>query len=57
MKQRQKSALERLKAQLESGVKPLKVNGKTSSKEKVKLTDSDIVRINKEIASLSAKQY
>ncbi len=48
---RQKSTLERLKAQLKSGVKPVKKN----LTETIPLTDSDINRINKEIETLKKK--
>ena len=45
---RRKSALGRLKLQLENGVKPSK-----ETKELIPLTEKDIVRINKEITVLS----
>jgi len=52
MKQTRKTnALKRLQAQLASGVKPEKINGKTTS-NKVPLSPYDIVRIKKEITIL-----
>lgn len=47
---RQKGALERLRAQLKSGVKNEK---KTNIS--VPLTDTDIIRINKEITTLNGR--
>jgi len=47
---RLQGALERLEAQLDSGVKTVKKTG-----EKLPLIDSDINRINKEIQSLKKK--
>ena len=52
MKQtRREATLARLESQLVSGVKPEKVNGKTTN-TKVKLTDSDVKRINGEVGKL-----
>jgi hypothetical protein len=52
MKQtRRETTLARLESQLTSGVKPEKVNGKTTN-TKVKLTDSDVKRINGEVGKL-----
>jgi|18_taG_2_1085343.scaffolds.fasta_scaffold71114_2 hypothetical protein len=51
MKQRQRRALERLQAQLESGVKTK--SGTTS--KKIKLTSKDEKRISKEIVILESK--
>ena len=51
MKQRQKRALERLQAQLKSGVKTVK--GTFDKKES--LTEKDIKRISKEIETLKTK--
>jgi hypothetical protein len=52
MKQtRKESTLARLESQLVSGVKPEKVNGKTTEK-KIKLTETDVKRINNEIGKL-----
>jgi hypothetical protein len=47
---RQKNALERLEAQLKSGVKT-----KKKSIESIPLTDVDIIRIKKEIVILKKK--
>lgn len=49
---RRKGALERLEAQLKSGVKNTTQNGKTVPEP---LTESDITRINKEIAILKQR--
>jgi hypothetical protein len=49
---RREKALSRLKTQLASGVKPEKVDGKTT-KNTISLDDSDKRRIEKEIAILS----
>ena len=54
MKDRRKSALDRLTKQLEVGVKPEKVNGKTTNNQ-ISLTDKDRKRIEKEIEILSNK--
>lgn len=52
---RRKSALALLNAQLLKGNKPVKVDGKTSLTELVALSDADIKRIKKEIEILTAK--
>lgn len=52
MKQtRREATLARLESQLASGVKPEKVNGKTTQ-NKVKLSETDVKRINSEISKL-----
>jgi len=52
MKQRRREAtLTRLESQLSSGVKPEKVNNKTTQNT-VNLTEVDIKRIQKEISTL-----
>lgn len=48
------SALNLLEKQLSSGVKPLKVDGKTTN-ETTPLTDGDKNRINKEIERLKSR--
>jgi hypothetical protein len=50
--ERQQNALERLQRQLQVGTKPEKINGRTTGKQ-VPLTDTDKVRIEKEITILS----
>jgi len=52
--ERQLGALERLSMQLSSGVKPKKVNGKTTG-DLIPLTDQDKQRITKEIRILTEK--
>ena len=51
---RRKNALERLQTQLEQGVKPVKVNGRTTN-ETTSLLESDKIRIQKQIEKLSQK--
>ena len=53
-KRRQRSALEQREAQLKSGTKPEKVDGRTTNKQ-IELTDSDRTRIKKEIEVLQKK--
>jgi hypothetical protein len=53
-KQRQKNALERLEAQLASGTKPEKIDGKTTN-TRVAISDHDKKRITKEITILKSK--
>lgn len=55
IKNRRKSALSMLNAQLLKGKKPAKVSGKTSLTELVALSDTDIKRIKKEIEVLTTK--
>ena len=53
-RERREGALARLEAQLKSGKKPEKNDGKETSK-KVELTDKDKTRINKEITILKER--
>jgi HAMP domain-containing protein len=53
-RKRKISALERLKKQLKSGVKPKKVDGKTTNKN-VELSESDVKRIENQINVLEKK--
>ena len=52
--ERREGALARLEAQLKSGKKPEKVDGKETGK-KVELTDKDKTRIQKEITTLKER--
>ncbi len=52
---RRKNALARLNAQLKSGVKTVKGKPALGTLPTVKLTDSDIKRINKEIETLEKR--
>lgn len=52
--QRRESTLGRLQAQLKSGIKPLKEDGKDTGKT-IKLTEKDIERIKKEITTLKER--
>jgi len=52
IKMRRESAKKQLEAQLKSGKKPEKIDGKTTSKM-VALTDADKTRINREIDVLN----
>ena len=49
---RRESAKQRLEAQLKTGTKPEKINGKTTNKM-VALTPADIARINREIEAIT----
>lgn len=51
IKQRQRSALELLQAQLKRGTKPEKVDGHTTNKQ-IELTDGDKTRIKSQIEGL-----
>jgi len=51
---RRNSALQLLEAQLETGSKPEKIDGKTFNK-RIPLTENDTKRINKEIENLKKK--
>jgi hypothetical protein len=52
IRSRRASALERLEAQLKTGMKPEKINGKTTT-GKIPLSDGDKKRIAKEIEALN----
>jgi hypothetical protein len=52
---RRRSAGDRLTAQLATGTKPEKIDGKTSSKQ-VPLSEGNIKRINAELLVLSASK-
>lgn len=49
---RREGAKQRLEAQLKTGTKPEKINGKTTNKM-VALTPADIARINREIEAIT----
>lgn len=51
---RRASVIKRLEAQLKSGVKPVKVDGRTRQ-ETVELTETDVKRIRKEIETLNKR--
>jgi hypothetical protein len=52
---RRKNALARLKAQIKSGVKTVKGKPALGELPKIKLTDSDVKRINREIEILEKR--
>ena len=54
LQQRQKNALERLQNQLQKGLKPDRVNNKTIDHQ-ISLTETDKIKINKEIELLKTK--
>lgn len=54
-RRRKTNALELLKKQLKSGVKPEKINGKTSLTKKVALSEGDQKRIKKDIETLEKR--
>ena len=54
LKARKTRALVRLEAQLKSGVKPEKVNGKTTQKQ-IPLNDSDKKRLGKVVETLKSR--
>lgn len=54
IKKRQRSALEIIKAQLEKGTKPEKVEGRTTNKQ-IELSDGNKTRMKKEIEVLEKR--
>lgn len=55
LKNRRKRALERLEAQLVSGIKPVKSKDRVIDNATLPLTEHDIKRINQEILTLKSK--
>lgn len=53
-KRRQRSVIEQREAQLKTGTKPEKVNGRTTNKQ-IPLTENDVKRIKKEIEVLGKR--